>query len=101
MKISKATIIVGAGIISFAPFMESVVNFLEKNLGKTYFKLMIGIFFVGGVVGFIFYVRGFHLTRIRLLVLLGVLSAGALFIPALTQSNQILKFHVIHVGRRR
>jgi len=73
MKILKATIVVGAGIISFAPpLMRSVVNFLEKNLGKTYFKLMIGIFFVVGVVGFIFYVRRFHLTRTRLTALLGV-----------------------------
>lgn len=101
MKISKATIIVGAGIISFAPFMRSVVNFLEKNLGKTYFKLMIGIFFVGRVVGFIFYVRRSHLTRIRLLALLGILSVGVVFIPALTQSNQILKFDFIHVGKGR
>ena len=45
MKILKATIVVGAGIISFAPpLMRSVVNFLEKNLGRTYFKLMIGVF---------------------------------------------------------
>jgi len=72
------------------------VNFLEKNLGKTYFEVMVGIFFVVGVIGFILYVKRLRLNRIRLLALVGVLSVGVLF--AWRLDILVERVHILEYG---